>query len=189
MTTTAVFAEILVVGLQATVWLALLCLWIADVNGIPVGRVAAKAGALKEWATLITTFVLGFAYTLGIIVDRLADSIQSSIEKALSTKREPDKSVPPRRLRVMKDSPEITKLLEYFRTRMRIARSTSLNLLLTTLAAVLIARHAGCYWILMIVGTGLALVVVATFVSRRIAKTYDERLGEAYDLVTSAKTS
>ena len=73
MTSTAIFAEILVVGLQATVWLTLLCLWIADVNGIPVGSITARLGRLKEWATLITTFVLGFAYTLGIIVDRLAD--------------------------------------------------------------------------------------------------------------------
>ena len=188
MTSTAIFAEILVVGLQATVWLGLLCLWIAGVNGIPVGSIGARLCGLKEWATLIATFVLGLAYTLGIVVDRLADSIQSSIEKRLSTKRKPSVSVAVKRLRVMKDAPEITKFLEYIRSRMRIARSTSLNLLMTTFAAALLARHRG-FWILLIIGTGLALVVLSTYVSRRIARTYDKRLSQAYDIVESAKTS
>jgi hypothetical protein len=183
MTTTAIFAEILVVGLQAMVWLALLCLFVADLNGFQVRGIAARLNGAKEWAPLITIFVLGFAYTCGIIVDRLADSIQSSIEKKFSTKTKPDESIPEKRLRVMKKAPEITKLLEYIRSRRRIARSTSLNLLLTTVAAALLARHLGGLWILTIVGTGLALVIVSIFVSRRIARTYDERLSQADELV------
>jgi len=183
MTSTAIFAEILVVGLQAMVWLVLLGLFIADLNGLQVRSLVAGLSGLKDWAALITTFVLGFAYTLGIIVDRLADSILSSIEKKLSTQKKHSVSIPVKRLKVMKTAPEITKFLEYIRSRMRIARSTSLNLLLTTTIAALMARRLSGFWILTIVGTGLALVIISAYVSRRISRTYDKRLSQAYDLV------
>lgn len=195
MTSTAIFAEILVVGLQAMVWLVMLCLWIADLKGIPVGSIGGRLGGLKEWAALITTFVLGFAYTLGIIVDRLADSISTGIERRFFRQTKPGRTdeksgepVPIKRLLVMSKAPEITKFLEYIRSRMRIARSTSLNLLLTTIAAALLARHFSWFWILTLIGTGLALVVVSTYVSRRIAKTYDKRLSQAYTLLKPAET-
>ena len=188
MTSTAIFAEILVVGLQATVWVALLCLLIADLNGVHVGGITARLGALKEWATLITTFVIGFAYTLGIIVDRIADSLWSWINDALRSEageanKKPGPSVPKKRLQIMSRDEGLTKFLEYVRSRMRIARSTSLNLVLIMITATLLARHSGWLWVLMIIGSGSVLVIISAYVSRRIGKTYDKRLNQAYKLV------
>ncbi len=192
MTSTAIFAEILVVGLQATVWLALLCLLIADQNGVHVGAITARLSGLKEWAALITTFVIGFAYTLGIIVDRIADSLWSwingvLISKADDSNKKPGPSVAKKRLEVMSKDDGLTKFLEYIRSRMRIARSTSLNLVLATVAAALLARHSGSLWVLTIIGSGSVLVIISAYVSRRIGKTYDKRLNQAYKLVEDAE--
>src|SRR5215210_5337854 len=81
MTSTAIFAEILVVGFQAAIWLGLIFLLIADSKWRNIDTVLGAATSWKDWATLITVFVIGLAYALGIIVDRLADSISSYFEK------------------------------------------------------------------------------------------------------------
>ena len=80
MTTTAIFAELLVTGLQAIVWLVLASLSVAGLTWIDVGTVATR---FKDWASLISVFVLGFAYALGIIVDRVADSLFYPMDKGL----------------------------------------------------------------------------------------------------------
>lgn len=61
MTTTAVFAEIIVVGLQAEIWLAILVLAIFGADWVDIG-------AVDEWATLLTLLVLAAASQ-----DRLAE--------------------------------------------------------------------------------------------------------------------
>jgi hypothetical protein len=199
MTSTAIFAEILVVGLQATIWLALTALLVADLNGINTSGIRPAITSLKEWAALITVFVIGLAYALGIIIDRLSDSISSFFEK----KYFPDKkrrkecmkeleknglhvelplSVGLMRLFVMAKNPEMTKFLEYIRSRMRIARSMSFNLIPITIAAALLARHQNYLWGLIPLA-GFLLLLVSIYVSHRISETYYNRLAEAYCIV------
>src|SRR2546427_1690924 len=67
MATTALFVEILIIGLETAVWLCLLILtYVGPVNVDPQG--------LKEWSTLLTALALAAAYVLGILVDRASDS-------------------------------------------------------------------------------------------------------------------
>lgn len=200
MTSTTIFAEILVVGLQAAVWLGLLFLLIADLKGINTKAVLDIAVGLKEWAFLITVFVIGLAYTLGIVVDRLADSAVSYLEEKLfSDKERRDQthkdlrkdalivklpsSVGLMRMRVMSKSPEMTKFLEYIRSRMRIARSTTFNLVPTIIAAILFARPQNYLWLMVTYHGGLILLALSVFVSHRIAESYYARLSEAYGLI------
>jgi hypothetical protein len=58
MKTTAIFAELLIVGLQAIVWLVFAGLVFFDVSTIDT----ALFDELKNWAALITIFVLSFSY-------------------------------------------------------------------------------------------------------------------------------
>ena len=76
MTTTAIFAEILITGLLAFVWLLFACLSVTGLDWLT----AETMVYLKDWVGLISVFVLGFAYTLGIIVDRVADSLLKPID-------------------------------------------------------------------------------------------------------------
>lgn len=199
MTSTTIFAEILVVGLQAAIWLGLLLLLIADFKGGNIEAVLRLMTSFKEWAALITAFMLGLAYALGIIVDRLADSASSLLEKQIYPEKkrrekaleelrkdgfsvELPSSVGLRRLRVMSANPEMTKFLEYIRSRMRIARSTSFNLIPLTLVAVLLARHQNYLWLLILLA-GLVLLAVSIYVSLRISDSYYARLSEAYAII------
>ena len=68
MATTAIFAEILIIGLQAGVWLALLVASIFGTEFVPIQ-------GLGDWQYLIILFVVAIAYVLGILIDRAADTV------------------------------------------------------------------------------------------------------------------
>src|SRR4051794_4266863 len=65
--TTALVSEILVVGLEAEAWLAILVLAVFGSDWVDLG-------GLKGWEALVTILVVAGAYVLGILIDRLADS-------------------------------------------------------------------------------------------------------------------
>ena len=172
MTTTAVFAEMLVAGIEAAVWIVLLALAIAKPNKVDIARLAP----LKEWAALITTFVLALAYALGIIVDRVADSLF----KVIFTKSSHDPSL--LRLQVLARGDKVTDFLEYIRSRIRVARSTTVNLAITTIAlGMFLARcTAASHWqIVAAVLTLAGLTSVAAFAAVRIGRAYDKRIKQA----------
>jgi len=73
MATTAVFAEILIVSLEVEAWLVLALLSVFGTRWIELAEV-------KDFATLLTVLVLALAYVLGIIVDRLADTLLDRFE-------------------------------------------------------------------------------------------------------------
>src|SRR5438445_11983400 len=115
-------AELVIPGLQAIGWLYLIgCLvlgwqWLSPVDDkLPSQIVLVVVGAL--------------AYTLGDAVDRVADSLLTAIMDRI-------KPPPPgrraelvkMRVRVHGQGGDISEHLQYVRSRLRIARSTILNL-------------------------------------------------------------
>jgi hypothetical protein len=67
-TITALFAEILIVGLETAAWVLLLILTI-------FGKDWVHPSELRGWDGLITVLVLASAYVLGILMDRVANRI------------------------------------------------------------------------------------------------------------------
>ena len=190
MTTTAIFAEILIIGLEATTWLCVLVAAIFGTRWIPWAK-------LENWETPISLFVLAFAYALGIIVDRVADSLFDPLDRRLRTGRD-DKSplppVPEMRLCVLAEGEGMATFLDYVRSRVRVARSTAFNLFLLTLSVIILLRRMDppgaaspgrlIVWV-AVVGVGLA--VAAVYAWARITKTYYWRLGEAYRIVCETR--
>jgi hypothetical protein len=74
MATTAIVAETLIIGLQTTLWLALL------VMNSP-GVLGQLARSLKGWEVLAGVYVFAVAYALGIIFDRLTAAVHHPFEK------------------------------------------------------------------------------------------------------------
>ena len=132
MATTALFVELLVVGLQAEAWLILLTVTLLGPFPMPWDR-------LEKWTALLTIVAVGVAYVLGIIVDRLADVVT---EFALRPGDRQTQSVPRMRLRVMKESEALAAFLDYQRSRVRIARGTVANLALGGPVLLLSSAHA-----------------------------------------------
>jgi hypothetical protein len=177
MATTAIFAELLVVGLQVLVWLTI------AVFGVTRAPLSIPSAA-HDWSTLITLLVIAAAYVLGVLMDRISDSVFKHIDADPVRRGDPKVSIA--RLTVASRSEPVWRFLEYVRSRLRIARATTLNLAIGTVAtAFLLVRQrqpACCVAFALIAGT--VAVCLALWVARRISKTYYERLMEAHAMLT-----
>ena len=191
--TTAVFAEILIVGLEVEAWLVLALLSVFGTDWIELAEV-------KDFATLLTVIVLALAYVLGIIVDRLADtlldyfedtSLGESVKGALSKNPRLPKqpSLATMRMTVMHASDGMTRFLDYQRSRWRIARATVLNLAIAgPVAALYLAVGTNVHraWELVPLACALVLIPTTYFAGVRIQDAWVARLVDAYKIVHAA---
>jgi uncharacterized membrane protein (DUF485 family) len=192
MATTPVFAEILVLGLEVEAWLVLLLLAAFGTGWVDVGDV-------KDFASLVTVVVLALAYVLGIIVDRLADTLLDRLEKTKRGKRikqrmsknrnlEKPEKVAIMRMTVMHESEGLTRFLDYQRSRWRVARATVLNIAIAGPVGALyvaVGTHERWLWALAPAAFALVLSPVTYFGAVRIQDAWVGRLVDAYRIVTA----
>lgn len=196
MATSALFVELLIVGLEALVWMGLLVLCYTG----PLD-VVATLGKLKEWATPLTALVFVAAYVIGILMDRVSDTLYVALEgdptkwralnriRRIFRKKRVSHSaidkIPEMRLQVMLESEGLAKFLDYQRSRLRIARATVLNLLLAIVAAVIyqITIGAGIRYRIALVVLGSFVWLLVLLATEMIDFAHLKRLSEAYDLV------
>jgi hypothetical protein len=186
MDTTAVFAEILVVGLEACVWIALLV-------GAFFGFDWARSEQLKGWAALVTIIAVASAYTLGIVMDRVFDSLYEWIHPLLEKvcKRLPKTprggvEFGERRVRVLLHEGALVPFLEYQRSRQRIARATVFNLpLILACGDLYLGRRggAGPETLVFFNVSMVVLLALSLFSAWRIGRAYDRRLKNAEDIM------
>ncbi len=190
--TTAVFAEILIVGLEVEAWLAFVLLsvfgheWLFEIDGI------------KDFAALLTLVVLALAYVLGIIVDRLSDTVLGafertglgeSVKRRMSKRHGKEKGLSKKRMTVMAKSDGMTSFLDYQRSRWRIARATVLNLVFAGPAAALylvVGTEVDWLWALVPAVSAIVLIPITYFAGVRIQDAWVARLEEAYEIVQAA---
>ena len=174
--TAAAVVEILVVGLQALLWVGLLARAFMDDAWL-----FARLVLLKEWAALVTTVALALAYAFGVVVDRCADTLFKR-QDALPPGGSGDLAV--RRLTILHKSDGMAKFLEYQRSRLRIARGMVLNVACATVAAVVylaMKKHgAGIVWALAV---GIGLLAVTVYAANRIHEAYGRRLEDAHTIL------
>jgi hypothetical protein len=142
MNTTAVFVELLVIGIQTSLWVAVL---VAAFE--PSFLTAVDLSKLEKWEGLVTAGAFAICYSFGIIVDRLADvlflvarpsklllrgSWAKKIQAGISAKQ---MNITPLEL-ALKDG-NGSEYFSYFRVRIRITRALALNSLLSTAACIL----------------------------------------------------
>ena len=184
MSTTSVFVEILIVGLQAMIWVGLIVF--AKYAGHD--KCLAALTKYEQYSALITTLLLASAYVLGIFVDRVADCVY-----VLFQYRDPEKPparVAEMRLQIMHQSEGMAKFLDYQRSRLRIARATVFNLFVTLVVLSCTSRkllnrdphEAAPIIVLMTVG-----LVVLLIITRRIDQAQISRLRQAYKIITPIK--
>lgn len=207
MATTAVFIEILLVGIQAVIWMALLALIV-----VGPGEVAAwDWEQIQSWAGLLSFAALGMAYAAGVIVDRLADSLfdlyigplvckkerarrkadkeqEQEEQAAEAAGREPSPrtgaSSGEKRLLVRQYGGDMTTFLDYVRSRVRIARSTALNLAMVTVLATVLVPGADLK--VLVAAIGVVSTGLTVFAWKRINLTWRERQDQAYRFAKEA---
>lgn len=183
MTTTAIFAELLVIGLLTVSWLGLI---MSATLGIP------PLGPLKGWEALATVAILALAYLLGIPTDRVADSITDGLDHAIANRssRTETAGIGPEemRLRLMAAPAPAIQFLDYARSRRRIARAAALDGVITAVVSLVLLVGQSRGWPLHMSATVLVVALAfslfvgaaAAFAWWRIGKMYFERLSQAY---------
>ncbi|HRQ40178.1 MAG TPA: hypothetical protein PLD25_19885 [Chloroflexota bacterium] len=188
MNTTNIFVEILIVGIQASVWTILLVLSIFGVDWLP-----NSWSSLNNWNALVTIIVLATWYTLGIISDRIASVLFSGFANPKKTLQKfavvrnmaqiSDKDI---RVAIMYQEEKVSSYLEYFRSRARIVRATTLNLLLITVfgSAFVLSRcsQIGCMpkasTLMLIIGMGALLTLTSWIIHGVIEIGYENRMAQ-----------
>lgn len=183
MGTTVFFIEILIIGLQAVVWVAMLA---AALFGTRLSDLAAFQG----WEASVTLVFLALAYSLGLLADRLADALFSPLDHRMRPSIIPDKEAPVWRMRLylISRANGLTEFVEHSRTRIRIVRATAFNMLMlmASAAAVWIAGRTALSPVSMILFllVGAAGVGVSFYAWRRMTKAYYKRMHQAYIVET-----
>lgn len=126
------FAELIIIGLEGGIWLLLLALtvfgWQGAVNVLAV---------LYDWQVMLIAVFTPLLYVLGIILDRLCDRLLQGWGRQIRRKAISDLPVHPTLMRFALDpkNESVNQQIEYTRSRMRIARASTINVALITLFA------------------------------------------------------
>lgn len=174
MATTAVFAEILIIGLVAITAAAAV---VAESLGVNLNFVAQY----KDWAVAVTLALGAVARPIGIAIDRISDTVAEWFEKPIVR---PNLHITESemRFRVWRDGPSRTvEFLDYARSRRRVARSICLIAVLMATSAAdwqLVDRRVDHRMLLVFVGMLLEFAMAWTW--WRIGRMYYPRLELAY---------
>jgi hypothetical protein len=125
MATTALFVELLVIGVGSAAWVTLAVMTVLGYTWVRVDLVTSLPGLIPVLAAL---------YVLGIIVDRLADRLfqptaDHLLARSFSTREEYERA----RVLVYSHS-SLIDLIEYNRSRLRVCRGWVVNCAATLLA-------------------------------------------------------
>ena len=171
MSTTLIFAELLIIGLQATVWLALAVVATSGLRWADLAAVSIGSG----WQPVILAVALAFVYSIGILVDRIADLVFWPWDRSLKAKYIPESPDPVLVLRaeIGDENKALSEHLQYTRSRMRIVRASALNFALITLLACVVVRPLEApRWAALIVFFGSGLVAASVYAWTNLTKTY-----------------
>lgn len=193
MSTTLIFAEILITGFLALLWFGLILAALLGIHTLDLS-------CLKGWEAIISVFITAVAYTLGVLVDRLSDSLLYKWDDRLRQQIIPSDNNQYSVLRLWpasnKDFDGIAKFLSYVRSRIRIARSMVLNfvLIIIAVAAFVLFSGASAYYgwnpagiIFYTAGFGLILTAGTLYAWKRMTITYYHRLKEANTIISEIR--
>jgi len=167
MNTTAIFVELLIAGIQASVWIMLLIFSFFGYDWFIV-----ILPTLEKWVIVITAFLFAFWYTFGIILDQLSGSFLAIFnfnDLLLKSKWATNKSQ-----RFLVQSAVLTKMgkssdiLEYIKSRLRVIRATAINSTLIMISLIIFISkrcdELGCQsksqFIFITVGVGMVVVLL-----------------------------
>ncbi|MFE3884905.1 hypothetical protein ACFXPQ_18695 [Streptomyces lydicus] len=151
---TAMFVEVLVVGIGLLTGLGILAAAIAGPDNsrrlAPVAGTPLAAGA-----------ALAFAYALGILIDRAADTALAPVRRRLRTQSFPTSAAYAQARLKISEMPVLAARADYARSRLRVCRGWILNSILLTLATDLALWRYPVHHRPLLVATATVLGVLA----------------------------
>jgi len=187
MNTTNIFVELVVVGFHTLIWIGVLVLaFVPGYRNLDLEKVLTVNLALP---------ILAMAYILGILVDRITDSLFFAHDLKMRQIEHKQADLPSflsMRYYILYKSNDIYAQLEYSRSRLRIARASVLNFAMTTLAFLLFVwlqfgRQLPLQNLIAVSLIGLAIGLLLTLASYRswtgLIKSYSVSVLRAYTVL------
>ena len=125
MVTTALFVELIVIGVSATAWVALLVLAIFGYSWLTFERFSSLSTVVP---------LLSLSYLLGIITDRFADRLFEPASSRLLTRWFASQSDYRHAQSLVYADERFQALAEYSKSRLRICRGSAVNCVLLSIA-------------------------------------------------------
>ena len=187
MATTTIFIENLIAGMQSSIWVAVLISSFIGVDWI----IALLTWAEKS-ANLLILILFGLWYTLGIVLDVIANGVFTLIDpkkfllKSGWVINKFRKTTDLERAKVYSKFGDPTQFLEYIRSRIRIVRTTVLNLFLIVIS-VLLFIYTRCdlincisksQFMLITIVSGIALILPTMITLGILEIGYDNYLNQ-----------
>ncbi len=194
MKTTAIFAELIVVGLEACIWLLLV-----TIAFVGTGWVQFANALFSNAGALMTLVVVAVAYAVGIAFDELWDELSEPLEDRIFVrarrKEYNNESKWDLQSRLLVQSPHVEDALNYQRGRIRILRSSMFSMLLTSpcaLVALLLRSNdlsqGATSTLGVILVAGVFFGALALFSYRRLVKAYWLRVQSLLQVSLAAQT-
>lgn len=174
MSTTDLYAELLITGTGAVIWLGFLVAAIVR---------PSLQDIVSNTSLLTLAPIIGIAYVLGIIVDRLGYSIFAGPEKRLLHRtfgKEPSSLFGDKTRFILAQSEELSRQMAYNRSRLRVCRSWSINFLLMAVTAGMWVYRANALSLLPLPLISLALALAALITWRNLAIDYYRNVQSSY---------
>lgn len=183
MNTTALFVELLVIGLGVTIWLVLL---IAAVFGYTFSNLASNVSIFA------LAPIFGIAYLLGIVVDRIAYELFRGLEKRIRNRIIPGSGASPtsdRERFVLTNSEVLRDQIIYNRSRLRLCRSWIINFILIALSSAIWGYAVEQYnsFVLTLLGVTFALLTFWTW--RKLSEDYYTNVKESYEYLINTRAT
>lgn len=184
MSTTSLFVDLLISGIQVAMWLCLLV-------GCILGADTSILGKIKEWDAVLAVLLLPIVYPVGIFIDNLADDLLRPINRRIRRRLLLDETSTVMKLLSETKDDFLSRYFDYVRTRIRISRSSALNFALITLFGELFVwmRWQPSFgakqgvWMGMIALLGGLLTSLAVFSWYRITTTFSKKLAYGLTLI------
>jgi len=183
MSTTALFIELLITGIQATIWLILLILCLLGFEWINPDR-------LKGFEILLAVVLLPIVYPAGVFIDNLADSLFRPWELKIREAYNLKKTQTALTLLMRTKDQSLASHFTYIRSRIRISRSSALNFALMTIASMVftvvrlrsVPRFPFWRTLLLEIFLGLSLTALAALAWQRINHDFFKWIVKGYNV-------
>jgi hypothetical protein len=181
MNTTELFAELLITGTGVVIWIVFL---IAAVFGLSIQDIATNTNVF----TLVP--IVGLAYVLGIIIDRLGYGLFAGPETRILkgiVKQNIKPSISDKEKFILTHSERLSFQLNYNRSRLRVCRSWCINFLLIAVASGIWAYTSKLSYTFFLSVLNLALAIASVLTWRKLVKDYYLSVQSSYTFLVEQK--
>ncbi len=177
MTTTALFIELLLGGMQTLAWMIVASTIFCGTEHL---KIIFSGQSLQSGVILLLT-----AYSLGVVFDRIWDKLFKRFDRKIrKTIFHNDDQINKLRIRIFSNVEIKTDFIDYIRSRMRIARSMVCNffiLFVVSLTAYIINIQDTASWVLYVIAIKLIIFTASFYAYITITKTYYKTLSRFGD--------